>query len=271
MKQSDSIENPINWSEAFARITWRLRPLAAIDDLLKRAVETTLSVKARLLAIETLAFYDTPKALPALLNAAKINGPVGGEATRWLIHLGNTRWRKFKVFDSLEKEGIYDPNQIKITEIIVPPVEGESKLPPVSDILTLKGDAKKGKITAARCVMCHRVEGIGINYGPSLEGWIQNQGDEKFVKSLVHPSAEIAHGYSGSRVQLKDGKKIHGLSLSAKNPLIVQSQGGIVQVIPSNKIKSVEPLGRSLMMSAEQLGMSAQDIVDVLAYLRSLN
>ena len=271
LKQSDSIENPINWSEAFARITWRLRPLAAIDDLLKRAVETTLSVKARLLAIETLAFYDTPKALPALLNAAKINGPVGGEATRWLIHLGNTRWRKFKVFDSLEKEGIYDPNQIKITEIIVPPVEGESKLPPVSDILTLKGDAKKGKITAARCVMCHRVEGIGINYGPSLEGWIQNQGDEKFVKSLVHPSAEIAHGYSGSRVQLKDGKEIHGLSLSAKNPLIVQSQGGIVQVIPSNKIKNVEPLGRSLMMSAEQLGMSAQDIVDVLAYLRSLN
>ena len=118
--------------------------------------------------------------------------------------------------------------------------------------------------------MCHRVEGIGINYGPSLEGWIQNQGDEKFVQSLVHPSAEIAHGYSGSRVQLKDGKEIHGLSLSAKNPLIVQSQGGIVQVIPSNKIKSVESLGRSLMMSAEQLSMSAQDVADVLAYLKSL-
>ena len=91
------------------------------------------------------------------------------------------------------------------------------------------------------------------------------------MQSLVHPSTEIAHGYSGSRVQLKDGKEIHGLSLSAKNPLIVQSQGGIVQVIPSNKIKSVEPLGRSLMMSAEQLGMSAQDVADVLTYLKSLN
>jgi putative heme-binding domain-containing protein len=91
------------------------------------------------------------------------------------------------------------------------------------------------------------------------------------VQSVVNPSAEIAHGYSGSRVQLKDGNEIHGLTLSAKNPLIVQSQGGIVQVIPSGKIERVEPLGRSLMLSADQLGMSAQDVVDVLAYMRSLN
>ena len=188
-----------------------------------------------------------------------------------MIHLGNTRWRKFRVFDSLKKEGIYDPTQVKITEIIVPPVGAKSKLPTVAEILALEGNAKKGKITAARCVMCHRIEGLGIDYGPSLEGWIQNQGDEKFVQSVVNPSAEIAHGYPGSRVQLKDGKEIHGLTLSAKNPLIVQSQGGIVQVIPSGKIKSVEPLGRSLMLSAEQLGMSAQDVVDILAYLKSLN
>ena len=270
LKKSAPIEDPTKWSAAFARITWRIRPLAAIDDLLNRAKEKTLPLKTRLLAIETLAFYDNPRALPALLKAAKINGPVGGEATRWLIHLGNTRWRKFRVFDSLKKEGIYDPDQVEITEVVVPAVEGKSKLPTVADILALKGDSKEGKITAARCVMCHRLEGLGVDYGPSLKGWIQNQGDEKFVQSVVNPSAEIAHGYPGSRVQLKDGNEIHGLTLSAKNPLIVQSQGGIVQVIPSGMIESVEPLGRSLMLSADQLGMSAQDVVDVLAYMKSL-
>ena len=271
LKRSASIEDPTKWPAAFARIVWRIRPPSAIDDLLNRAEETTLPLEARLLAIESLAFYDNRRAVPALLKAAKINGPVGAEATRWLIHLGNTRWRKFRVFDSLKEEGIYDPSQVKITEIVVPPVGSKSKMPSVAKILALKGNAKKGKITAARCVMCHRIEGLGIDYGPSLEGWIQNQGDEKFVQSVVNPSAEIAHGYPGSRVQLKDGKEIHGLTLSAKNPLIMQSQGGIVQAIPSGKIKSVEPLGRSLMLSAEQLGMSAQDVVDILAYLRSLN
>ena len=59
--------------------------------------------------------------------------------------------------------------------------------------------------------------------------------------------------------------------MSTKNPLIVQSQGGIVQVIPSGKIEKVEPLGRSLMLSADQLSMSAQDVADVLAYVKSLN
>ena len=80
-----------------------------------------VSTKHRL-AVESLAFYDNRRAVPALLKAAKINGPVGAEATRWLIHLGNTRWRKFRVFDSLKEEGIYDPTQVKITEIIPPSV-----------------------------------------------------------------------------------------------------------------------------------------------------
>lgn len=80
--------------------------------------------------------------------------------------------------------------------------------------------------------MCHRLEGLGVDYGPALQGWIKNQGDEKFVQAVVDPSAEIAHGYPGSRVQLKDGKEIHGLTLSTKNPLIVQSQGGSCRSSP---------------------------------------
>lgn len=270
IKQGAAIEDPAQWTEAFARITWRLRPLAAINDLLERAGTTSLPLEARLFAIESLAFYDDPRALTALLEAAKIKGPVGGEATRWLIHLGNTRWRKLKVFDSLKQKGIYNPDEVEITEAIVPAVPGESKLPPVVDILALKGDPNKGKTAAARCVMCHRLENLGVDYGPALQGWIKNQGAEKFVQAVVDPSAEIAHGYPGSRVTLKDGKEIHGLALSTKNPLIIQSQGGTVQVIPSGKIEKIAPLGRSLMLSADQLGLSAQEVADILAYIKSL-
>lgn len=271
VKQAASVEDPITWSDAFARITWRLRPVAAIDDLFQRAAESTLPLEARLLAIDSLAFYDDPKALPALLQAAEIKGPVGGEATRWLIHLGNTRWRKFKVFDSLKAKGIYDPQKVQLIAAIVPPAPSESKLPPTADILALKGNPAKGKTAAARCVMCHRLEKLGVDYGPALRGWVKNQGAEKFVQAIVNPSADIAHGYQGSRIELKDRKEIHGLALSTKNPLIVQSQGGIVQVIPSNKVENVEPLGRSLMLSADQLGLNAQDVADILAYVKSLN
>jgi len=88
---------------------------------------------------------------------------------------------------------------------------------------------------------------------------------------VLNPSAGIALGYPGSRVKLKGGKEIHGLALSARNPLIVQSQGGVVQVIPSDRIEEVEPLGRSLMLSADQLGLSPQDVADILAYIQTLN
>ena len=270
IRHDTAIKDPTQWSKVFAEITWRLRPLDAISDLLTRARAATLPLKERLFAIETLAFYEDARALTALLEAAAIQGPVGGEATRWLIHLGNTRWRKLKVFDFLQERGIYDPGEVEISEAVVPAPEGDSKLPSAAAILALEGNASSGRTTALRCVMCHRIEGQGVDYGPSLTGWISNQGAERFVQAVLNPSAEIALGYPGSRVRLKGGKEIHGLTLGSKNPLIVQSQGGMVQVIPSGRIETVEPLGRSLMLSADQLGLSAQDVADLLAYARTL-
>ena len=41
-------------------------------------------------------------------------------------------------------------------------------------------------------------------------------------------------------------------------------------MIPKNKVESVRGLRRSLMLSAEQLGMDAQALADVLAYMKSL-
>ena len=90
------------------------------------------------------------------------------------------------------------------------------------------------------------------------------------MQAVLDPSAEIALGYPGNRIRLKGGKEIHGLTLSTKNPLIVQSQGGIVQVISSSRLEAIEPLGRSLMLSADQLGLSAQDVADLLAYFKTL-
>ena len=67
---------------------------------------------------------------------------------------------------------------------------------------------------------------------------------------------------------LTDGRKIHGLVLSGGNPLIVQSTGGVTQMIPASMVKERKRLGRSLMLSADQLGLTAQQVADVVAYLR---
>ena len=88
------------------------------------------------------------------------------------------------------------------------------------------------------------------------------------VTAIVNPSNDIAHGYDGSEITLIDGRKIHGLVLSGGNPLIVQSTGGVTQLIPAAQVKERKRLGRSLMLSAEQLGLTAQQVADIAAYLK---
>ena len=62
---------------------------------------------------------------------------------------------------------------------------------------------------------------------------------------------------------------IHGMVLTEGDILIVRSMGGLNQFVPKSRIKSRKKLERSMMLSATQLGLSAQDLADVVAYLRT--
>jgi hypothetical protein len=45
--------------------------------------------------------------------------------------------------------------------------------------------------------------------------------------------------------------------------------GGLVQSIAEDKIKSITRFERSLMASPETLGLTAQSVADIVAYLKS--
>jgi len=90
------------------------------------------------------------------------------------------------------------------------------------------------------------------------------------VRSIIAPSADISHGYGGETLETQDGLVIHGIILTDGNPTVISSQGGVVQMVPKAKIKSKAPLNRSLMLSAEQMGLGAQEVADVLAYMKTL-
>jgi putative heme-binding domain-containing protein len=49
----------------------------------------------------------------------------------------------------------------------------------------------------------------------------------------------------------------------------MRSMGGVTQIIPGERVASRRRMPGSLMMSAAQLGLSAQDVADIVAYLRS--
>jgi len=157
---------------------------------------------------------------------------------------------------------------VTVNDITVPVPAATSTLPAVTEIAKLRGNAKQGATAAAACRMCHRVGGEGVDYGPALDGFASRQTRETVIAAIVNPSNDIAHGYEGTEVTLHDGRQLHGLVLSGGDPLIIQSTGGVTQLIPASMVKERKRLGRSLMMSAEQLGLSAQQVADITAYLR---
>jgi len=147
------------------------------------------------------------------------------------------------------------------------------------DVLNKKGDPEKGGQLVLRCTMCHQINGAGVALGPELRGWGTRQGVQAVVRSIVNPSADIAHGYDGFSIKLKNGVQVDGIMQGEGDPLSVLSMGGVSQLIPKSFISQrvnkegnpdgleINKMNRSLMMSAEQLGLTAQEVADIAAWL----
>jgi putative heme-binding domain-containing protein len=258
------------WPASYANLIWRLTPVGAESAFAARANAAALPEKDRLAAVTALGFIPTKASAAALLDIAqKASGLTKAHAFWWLMNYKNSRWPDAGIDAALKDRGLFDPATVSITPSLVPEPPVESKFPAVAEIAKLKGDATKGANSVQSCLLCHNLNGKGQDYGPALGGFAQAQTLEVVINAIVHPSAEISHGFDGKQVNLRDGGQIHGIVLSAGDPLIVQSTGGLTQMVPAAKVRNSQPLGRSLMLSAEQLGLSPQDVADVVAYLKT--
>jgi len=263
-------DDPLKWSDAFARIAWRLHPESAVADLKKRAMSDKLNDAQRKLATDSIAFIFAKSGSDAMLDIAAADSPNKANAIWWLLNRSSNHWKDFGLMPELTKRGIYDPSKIVVQEVVTPDPEASPKnLPAVAEILALKGDAERGKVTVQRCIMCHSVSGTGVEFGPTLTGWGKTQTREVIANSIVNPSTDIAHGYDGMELKTKDGKTVNGLLIKDGNPLIITSMGGLTQIIPAGKIEKKEKMKRSLMLSADQLGLTAQDVADLVEYLKA--
>ena len=257
------------WTPPYANLVWKLTPADAAPAFRARALAPTLSDADRLAAVTALGFIPTNDAATALLDLAKsASGMVQSHALWWILNYKDTRWKEFGLNAALKSRGLYDPATVAIAPALVPAPE-LTKLPPVAEIAALKGDARRGAGIGQACFVCHRIGDQGVDYAPALTGFAGRQTTEVVITSIVNPSADIAHGYEGTEITLKDGNIVDGLVLSNGDPLIVESMGALKQLIPADRVASRRPLRRSLMLSAEQLGLGAQDVADVVAWLKT--
>lgn len=255
------------WTPAFVKLTWSLGSKSAVSEVAARASDAGLDEPTREFALETLSFINHIDAAKALFALCKEGQPLSGEAQFWFVRRAFGAWEDFDLSLELQELGLYDPDNSEVLPAPLPEPPAEPSYT-VADVLKLKGDVERGKVVALRCATCHEVQGAGVAYGPNLKGWGSRQSDEASAMAIVNPSNDIAHGFEGHRLILKEGGEIHGKMERWGAPTIVVSMGGNRQIFPPSKVHNIVPLKRSLMLSADQLALTPQDVADLVEYLK---
>jgi putative membrane-bound dehydrogenase-like protein len=159
------------------------------------------------------------------------------------------------------------------TKFKVLPAVGTESLPPVAELLSMKGIADHGKaaFSKANCITCHKVGSSGIDFGPALSGIGTKLSKEALYEAILYPSTAISNGYQGVVVGMKDGSKFSGfVTGETDSELTIRMPGGVSQPVKKAQIAKREELTVSLMPAGLAASLSAQELVDLVAWLQSL-
>lgn len=135
--------------------------------------------------------------------------------------------------------------------------------------LALKPVPANGHAVFTRaCAGCHRFNREGVAVGPDLFD-IRNQPKETILLHLVIPEQEIAPNFTAFDCVTKDGRTLTGLLVADSPSSITLRQGqGIEETIPRDGIASLKASPLSLMPQELEKTLTAQELADLLAYLR---
>ncbi len=166
--------------------------------------------------------------------------------------------------------------QKQASEVLPMPLGGGAQtLPPVSQLLTMKGDVKRGEAVFMRplstCSTCHIVNGQGKDFGPALSEIGTKLGKDAIYEAILEPSAGISFGYEAWEIKLKNGDEVYGLVVSETNDtLTVKDATGLSRPLAKKDITSRQQLKTSVMPAGLQMTMTTQEFVDLVEYLSSL-
>ena len=258
---------PSSWAWKAKNLAWRLHtPQAILDlDLCIRAQKPPVD-EFRLLAMAFASFRsdeerkDRVDRLKAIAQLSEFSA----------------EYYQVTIEEIVEKDLNDLKGELMETSYLIP--EQLSQLTKVSkpnEIAQLKGDAIRGKAVAAKCYLCHKMEGIGVGFGPNLTHWGKERTVEEIVREIVYPDEKLAHGYDKPvrLVSRKTGETAEGLLSNYSwhaGSLKLKVLGGQTRKILFRRAGAkIEYLKESWMPSASEMGMSDQDLADLAVYMQS--
>jgi putative membrane-bound dehydrogenase-like protein len=259
----------IKWPPAIAWIAWRLGSASSVPSLAQRVLAADLPKTERVRALTAIAFIKDKAAMNAMVNIAdNFDCSLSNDALLWCIRRMGNEWRDFGIAAELKKRGIYDEDAIVVQPVSTPPEPPTKQQIKIAAVLALKGIAPRGAPLAGTCYTCHKIGQQGIEFGPDIASFAKTQSAEATAEAILHPSKSLSHGFEGHTVETEDGN-VDGIVLSRGNPVIIQSQGGLLQMIPKSKVKKIRSMRHSLMWPSQLYGLNPQGVADLIAFLRS--
>ena len=156
----------------------------------------------------------------------------------------------------------------------LPPAKEGKPLPPMTELVAMKGDAVNGRLiynTTGTCFKCHIVNNVGREFGPDLSEIGSKLSREAMVESIVFPSAGISHNYEAYSLVLASGIIVSGLITSETDDSIsIKGNDALVRTFQKDEVDDKVKQKISLMPADLQKVMTAQEMVDVVDYLQTL-
>lgn len=238
----------------------RMRGEAIRKTLLPFAQDTSKSHAARVLAVRALARdKGSAKALLAWTTT--------GEVPENL---------KFSAMDALRNSSVSEVRAIAVVQFPAESTRDGQALPSMRRLRYMNGDATQGRVvffdeTKSSCSRCHDIATSGKIIGPHLGKIGEKLAKQALLESILDPSAAISHEYAAWYIETKDGEGVLGYirSEDASSLELIDSAGTVMR-IPVDTITMREASPVSIMPAGLIAGMTAQELVDLLAFLETL-
>jgi len=152
----------------------------------------------------------------------------------------------------------------------------EDKLAEMAKIRELVNSSKPEQISASRgrvvfgkvCAQCHTLFGEGGKVGPDLTG--SGRSDLEYIlTNVVDPNAVVGKDYQVWLIRTKKKRLISGIiSREDDNAITILSETETI-VLPKSEIERRKQADVSMMPEGLFGGLEKQDLLDLIAYLRS--
>jgi putative heme-binding domain-containing protein len=156
-----------------------------------------------------------------------------------------------------------------------PQAAGGMALPPIVELMKMKGDASKGRELFAKaessCTLCHRVGNTGVDFAPGLSEIGTKLGKDAIFDSILNPNAGISMGFETTELKLKNGSSALGIVRSETDGnVVLVLPGGVTNSFAKQEIASRSKLPVSMMPTGLQALFTKEQLVDLVEYLSSL-